>query len=46
MKVNKYLFLSVASLAMASCNDYLDVLPDNRTHLDTEDKITAMLVSA
>ena len=46
MKVNKYLFLSVASLAMASCNDYLDVLPDNRTQLDSEDKITALLVSA
>lgn len=32
--------------AMASCNDYLDTLPDNRTSIDTEDKVKQILVSA
>ena len=29
-----------------SCDDYLDVAPDNRTVIDSEDKITELLVSA
>ncbi len=29
-----------------SCGDYLDVNPDNRTQVDTEDKVTKLLVSA
>ena len=29
-----------------ACDDYLDVLPDNRAALDTEEKITDLLVSA
>lgn len=29
-----------------SCGDYLDVLPDNRASLDTDEKITDLLVSA
>lgn len=29
-----------------SCNDYLDKMPDNRTKLDSPDKITQILVSA
>lgn len=29
-----------------SCGDYLDVLPDNRAALDTDEKITDLLVSA
>lgn len=42
---------SVAALLLAcctllSCNNYLDVLPDNRAELDTEKKITELLVSA
>ena len=32
--------------ALISCDDYLDVLPDNRAALDTDDKITDLLVSA
>lgn len=31
---------------LASCNDFLDELPDNRTELDTEAKIENLLVSA
>lgn len=32
--------------ALTSCDKYLDVLPDNRAELDTEGKITELLVSA
>lgn len=41
--------ISVYALVLAvsvSCNDYLDVMPDNRTELDTPEKITSILVSA
>jgi tetratricopeptide (TPR) repeat protein len=31
---------------LASCDDYLDKTPDNRTTIDSEDKITSLLVSA
>ena len=34
------------AVLLASCNDYLDVLPDNRAELDTEAKIRELLVSA
>ena len=30
---------------LAACNDFLDKTPDSRTELDTEDKITKLLVS-
>lgn len=33
-------------MALSSCNDYLDKLPDERAELDTEQKITQLLVSA
>ena len=41
-------FMLHASLLtlVTSCNEYLDVLPDNRAALDSEDKITDLLVSA
>ena len=32
--------------ALASCDDYLDAMPDNRTELNSEEKITQLLVSA
>ena len=38
--------LGLVSLCMASCDHYLDVMPDNRATLDTEDKIKTLLVSA
>ncbi len=31
---------------LASCNDFLDQMPDDRTVVDTEDKISKILVSA
>lgn len=42
----KYLFLGLAALSLASCDDYLDKLPDDRATLDTEEKITQLLTSA
>lgn len=32
--------------AFASCSDFLDTVPDNRAEIDTEAKITSLLVSA
>ncbi|MDR2621331.1 MAG: RagB/SusD family nutrient uptake outer membrane protein [Dysgonamonadaceae bacterium] len=39
------LFLVVAAFGFTSCDDYLDIAPDNRTELDTKAKITSWLVS-
>lgn len=41
-----YTLLLMTGIAMSSCNDFLDKLPDNRTELDTEQKIAKLLVSA
>ena len=38
--------LAALSLSMSSCDDFLDTLPDNRTDLDTPEKVTKILVSA
>ena len=40
------LLISGLGLGTSSCNDFLDKLPDNRTELDTEQKITKLLISA
>ena len=47
----KYIFLSVLATAVSvttltSCDDYLDTMPDNRTVLDTEDKMSDLLTSS
>jgi len=44
-KLNIVSALLVASFAVCSCNDFLDVAPDNRTELDSQEKITAILRS-
>ena len=42
-----YPFMALAmTVALSSCDDFLDEMPDNRTELDTEAKITNLLVSA
>lgn len=42
-----YKILSLLFLLLStSCNDFLDTLPDNRTQIDTEKKITQLLISA
>lgn len=48
MKSKKYitLLLGVIALAMTSCNDFLDQLPDERTQIDNEEKIRQLLISS
>lgn len=49
MKNKNIFYTSVfgAVLVLSSCGDsFLDVLPDNRAEIDTEDKVTAILVNA
>lgn len=38
--------IAVAAFSAVSCDKFLDVMPDNRAELDTEEKIVALLVSA
>lgn len=49
MKLKKYIHLLLA-LPMAfcgvACDDYLDEMPDNRAEIDTEEKVSKLLVSA
>ena len=50
MKIHSIVYsLGVAALACASlssCEDYLSEMPDNRTTIDTEDKVVKLLTSA
>ena len=46
MKKNIGLLFIAASMGLASCDDFLDKLPDNRTEANTEEKIQKLLVSA
>lgn len=44
---NKIIILFVVcASSFTSCDSYLDEMPDNRTELDSKDKITKLLVSA
>ncbi len=45
MKNITLLTLSLA-FALTSCNEWLDVMPDNRAEIDTEEKVEKLLVSA
>lgn len=46
-KYFKYTFaVALSAMALSSCNDYLDTMPDNRATLDNEEKIKSILVSA
>lgn len=40
------LAISAAALSMSACNDFLDTVPDQRAELDSEKKISQLLVSA
>jgi hypothetical protein len=44
--VSQFSILICLSLFAFSCNDFLDELPDNRTQLDTPDKIKELLVTS
>lgn len=50
MKKSKFIYsalaLMVSAFGLSSCNDFLDKMPDNRATLDSETKITNLLVSA
>ncbi len=43
---NKFALVALGALAFASCNDFLDEMPDNRTEVDNAENIKLMLVSA
>ncbi len=44
-KIKTLLFLTI-TLIFTSCEKYLDTIPDNRTEIDTAEKISELLVSA
>lgn len=45
--MKKYLsIIACATLALASCDSYLDKLPDDRAEVNTEEKVKSFLVSA
>lgn len=49
MKIKKIMVMCLAAtplVALTSCNDFLDTMPDNRTELNTPEKITKILVNA
>ena len=46
-KTYKYILaVAAASMTLNACDKYLDQMPDNRTEIDTEEKVAALLVSA
>ena len=45
-RLYQYLTVLTAAMALSACDDYLDVLPDNRTSLDSDGNITELLTSA
>ncbi len=42
----RFALLGAASVLLLSCNKFLDVLPDNRTEIDTPTKVANILLSA
>ena len=47
MKIRNIILTALAStFALASCNKWLDVMPDNRAEIDTQEKAEKLLVSA
>ena len=44
-RIISYMTLA-AALTLTSCDDFLDKMPDNRTEINTADKVTKLLVSA
>ena len=47
MKRLLYIAGAVLSMAvLAGCNDFLDKMPDNRTEVDSQDKVASILGSA
>jgi hypothetical protein len=42
----KYLYLVIAAISFMACDSYLDVTPDERTTLDSPEKVSELLVNA
>ena len=45
-KLNLVYIFATSLLALTSCDDFLDKVPDDRAEVNTEDKISKLLVSA
>lgn len=47
VRLAKYILVgTLGILSLGSCNDFLDTVPDQRTELDTPEKVYQILVSA
>lgn len=46
MKYIKTLFMGLLAITAASCSDFLDHTPDERTEIDTEDKVISLLIAS
>ncbi|MCQ2179275.1 MAG: RagB/SusD family nutrient uptake outer membrane protein [Bacteroidales bacterium] len=46
MKKLIYMVMASAVMSLTACDKFLDVMPDNRTEIDSADKMRALLVSA
>lgn len=46
MKVNYIISVALMAAALSSCDDFLNTMPDNRTQIDTQEKVKELLVSA
>lgn len=44
--MKKLIIIALATVAISGCNDFLDKMPDNRTKIDSPEKVAALLVSA
>lgn len=42
----KLMFIGAGTFILSSCSDFLDKMPDNRTELNTPEKVSELLVSA
>lgn len=45
-KINILFGILAAAMLVASCDEFLDVMPDNRAEIDTEEKVEKLLTSA
>ena len=45
-KITRFILSGVLVAALTSCNDFLNVQPDNRTEMNTENKVVDLLTSA
>ena len=47
MKIKNITLLMLSfAFALTSCNEWLDVMPDNRAEIDSEEKVIKLLASA